>query len=65
MSKEKATQKMAQPRAGNGSPSMLRNLLTLRFGALTLRQKLFAGFGVTLIIFVISSISILDRKSVV
>ncbi len=60
MGKEKATQKMAQQTAGQTKAvSMLRNLLTLRFGALTLRQKLFAGFGVTLIIFVISSISIL------
>ncbi len=60
MSQDKATvNKVQQGKAGGGSPGLARNLLTLRFGALSLRQKLFTGFGITLIIFVISSISIL------
>ncbi|MGN0909469.1 MAG: methyl-accepting chemotaxis protein [Succinivibrio sp.] len=55
-----AKQNAAQrQRAVGGSPSLLRNLVTLRFGALSLRQKLFTGFGVTLLIFVISSASLL------
>ena len=52
---ETETKAVSQPK----TPGFLKNLLLLRFGQMSLKQKLMTGFGVTLLMFLISSLSIL------
>ncbi len=53
-SKEKARQKKASKKS-----SFLRNLFRLRLSSMSLRQKVFTGMGITLFLFLLSSVSIL------